>query len=361
MVKKILVFGNIFHHLIENNLYTNKKFKDEILKKKSYLENNVLEKCDNFYIQYTLCKYILRILKEKKNYDVYVNKLKWGKHFKIQYLLDFFSNIKQNNICDDLDTKHNTYKRCIKSMKGGSLSLKKNSTTDFFPNNLSISELFEDFNNQKINFDISKLKKRFSNFNSYIFVDFGSTNSKVFIKNDIRHINIHNSELEHIINDLILNPNKTTVNLKKFINNNNHKIKDMIIFATAGIRNSTKEKYNLVKKNFNTLANNLKKIGITLHSFVISGHLEGYLEMRVFEHKFDYIKKKYNTIDLYSMGGGSIQHVTNKNNNYYFEVDNRFGGNSIKEFCIKSLKKRSKKNKTKKKKRNNSISYSESL
>ena len=24
------------------------------------------------------------------------------------------------------------------------------------------------------------------------------------------------------------------------------------------------------------------------------------------------------------MGGGSIQHVTNKNNNYYFEVDNRF-------------------------------------
>ena len=105
MVKKILVFGNIFHHLIKNNLYTNKKFKEEILKKKSNLENNVLEKCDNFYIQYTLCKYILRILKEKKDYDIYINKIKWSKYFKIQYLLDFFSKIKQNNI--------NARKMCI--------------------------------------------------------------------------------------------------------------------------------------------------------------------------------------------------------------------------------------------------------
>ena len=114
-------------------------------------------------------------------------------------------------------------------MKGGSLSLKQNSTTDFFPNNLSISEVYEDFDNQKINFDISKLKK-FSNFQSYLFVDYGSTNSKVFIKNDIKHINIHNNELEHIINDLILNPSKTTINLQKFINKNHNKIKDMIIF-----------------------------------------------------------------------------------------------------------------------------------
>ena len=92
----------------------------------------------------------MRILKEKKNYDFYVNRLKLCKHFKIRYLLYFFSNIQQNNICEDLDKKHNTYKSCIKSMKGGSLSLKKNSTTDFFPNNLSISEVYEDLNNQKL-------------------------------------------------------------------------------------------------------------------------------------------------------------------------------------------------------------------
>ena len=288
--------------------------------------------------------------------------MKWSKYFKIQYLLDFFSKIKQNNICDDLDTKHNTYKRCIKSIKGGgSLLPKQNSTTDFFPNNLSISDVYEDTNNEDILFDITKLKKEFSSIKSYLFVDYGSTGIKVFIKNDIRNVNIHNNELEKIINDLIIQSSKNIKNLEKFLISNNYKIKDMIVFSTAGIRNSTKKNFNLVKQNFNILSNNLKKIKINLHSFVISGHLEGYLEMRVFENKFNSIRKKYNTIDLYSMGGQSIQHVTNKNNNYYFEVDNSFGGNSIKKNCMsmKSIKTKGKKNKTKKNKnKNNSIFYS---
>ena len=360
MVKNLIVFGNIFHHLINNKLYNLKKCRKEIINKKHYLEKNSLKKCDHYYIQYILCKYILKILKDKENYEVFITQIKWGKNFKIQYLFDFFNNIQQSNICNDLDNKKKNYRKCIKSMKGGSLSLQKNS--DFSPNNLSINNRYNNLVNNKIYFDISKLKNNFKDYEDYIFIDYGSTNSKVFLKNDKKHINIYNKSLEYIINDIISNPTKDVKKLKIFLEKNNYYPKHLLIFATAGMRNSTKENFKLVKMKFRVLSETLISIGIKTHKYIISGHLEGFLEMKVLQHKFKSKLKKYINIDLFSMGGQSIQHIILRNNKFTFEVDNTFGGFTINKYCKKILSKKNIKfRKNNNKSRKNNISFSESL
>ena len=135
---KLLFFGNNFHHILENKIYKNKNFRKEILNRKSQLEKaNILNNCDNLYIQYILCKYIIKILNKKPDYDVYIGKIKWSESFKIQYLIDFFSVIKQNNICEDLEPRYTNFKKCIRVMKAGNTifkNKKKKNTSIFSPN-----------------------------------------------------------------------------------------------------------------------------------------------------------------------------------------------------------------------------------
>ncbi len=355
MNKKIIVFGNIFHYLINNKIYNFKEFKSEIINKKNYLEKLSLEKCDKHYIQYTLCKYILKILKKNQGSKIFLTEIKWGKHFKIQYLFDFFDNVNQKNICKDLDNGKINYKKCIKSLKGGASP--KLSGSDFIPSDLSIGESVTSISKDKLKFNIDSLKKKFLGINDYIFIDFGSTNSKVFYKNDIKHINIHNKKLETIINNILQNNSFDIKILQDFLKNEKYNVNNIILFATAGVRNSSNFNLRLIRKKFKFLSKEFKKINLLMDCFVISGHLEGFLEMRVLNHKYITKLKKYNHIELFSMGGQSIQHIVLNDKKYTFEVDNRFGGSSIKSFCKKTVKKMLKKNKTKKKE----ISYSESL